>query len=814
MKLYSTLISLFLLVGSTSTPLLAQPTHEHHHGCRYTKSQINMRAPTPAERIQFTNSVQRSDTIDILNYDITLEITDFTAKRIDGSCSVRFEPLLEDVTSITLDLLNLPVDSVTYQGSLIDYLSDSTKVQVLFSQELATENSYEVTIYYGGVTTVAASNFGGMAFENGIAYNLGIGLGDNPYNFGRGWFPCFDNFVERATYDLNIISSGDRKAYCTGTFLSEEPYEENKIIRRFSMSQPIPTYLVGVAVSDYETIDYIHEGQYGPHPVQLVARPGILAQTEAAFEFLPESIDLLESWYGPYIWERVGFVMTPRGAMEHATNIAYPTTSLNDGPSFGMNRLMAHELAHHWWGNILTLSGPENMWIKEGNAEYGAHLFTEFLEGKEAFVNQVKSNNLRVLRTAHIQDEAYHPLSGIPFEHTYGVHTYEKGAAMLHNMRAYLGDSLFQLGQKAVLDHYAYQSINAEQYRDHLTLATGVDMTDYFDAWIFGIGYANYELETMQVTPNGDAFEVQLGIQQKLLAATDYHRNAPVFVTFYDDDWNSETIKFMTSGEFSSHTTSLPFNPAFAVINDQQELNLGRVNRSFQIYEPGQLSTSSVDVLVISATAVPDSAYLNVVHHWTAPDEALDEPNIQVSSTHYWSIRGIFPEGFDLLMNLQYKGGEGQFDNDLAGETDEDLILIWRPTVDSDWEEYPFYNKISTGSSGFIQVLSVLQGDYAFANGAFDPVNTQEVEAIAPQVLISPNPTSSQAQVEVQLAQGAAPIRLNVYNMLGQLLQTFEYPEVSQLQVELDASQWDNGLYILEVQAGEARKAVEWLIQR
>jgi hypothetical protein len=804
---WSTLVFVFL-----HAMLLAQPA-DLHHGCHFTKSQIPMRTLTPAEQEALTTSNERSDTLDILNYDITLEITDFGGKTIHGSCAIAFTPVTEGAETMVLDLLALNIDSIIMDNAPLPYSYDGNQITITFPESPALSDTLELEVFYGGQTTVAESNFGGLNFEQGIAYNLGIGLGENPYNFGRGWFPCFDNFVEWATYDLNIISTNTQRAYCVGTFLSEEPWEGNKRMRRYRMAQPLPTYLVGIAVSDFVTVDYVHSGQYGDHPVQLVARPTIIDDVVTSFEFLPDAIDIFESWYGPYIWERVGFVLTPRGAMEHSTNIAYPFGTGASGATPAQNRLMAHELAHHWWGNITTLSGPENMWIKEGNAEYGAHLFTEFVNGKDAFRRQVKSNLLRVLNSAHVDDDGYHPLSGIPYEHTYGTHTYQKGASMLHNMRAYLGDSLFTIGQKAVLEHYTYQSINAEQYRDHLTLATGVDMTDYFDAWIFNPGFANYELEAMDVTANGNLYDVNLIIQQKLHNAPELHQNAPVQVTFFGEDWSEETRQFTASGEFSSASTTLPFEPAFAIINHYQLVNLARMNQSQVIYEVGSLNTSSINFLALAATEVPDSAFLSIVHHRTAADQPPNEPNIQMSSNHYWSIRGLFPEGFELLGNIQYKGGAGQLDEDLASVTDEDLIMAWRPTVESDWQEYPHYNKIAQGTSGFIQLTTILPGDYAFANGAFLPVNTQDIAVSEPEISISPNPTYSMAQVQVRLEGERQPIRINIYNVAGQLMETIVFQDSKTVQTEIDVRNWANGIYVLEVQAGQQRKSVEWVVQ-
>jgi aminopeptidase N len=805
-SIFTSFILLFIFQLGFSQPF------NGHYGCRHAKNHIHRGPLTQEEQQLLTESNERSDTIDILNYNITLDITDFGGKTIEGNCEIQFSPKVDNVEEIVLDLLDLDVDSVMLNGDPLIYEYDGNFLTIDFPVPLMSTDTFSFVVYYGGQPTVAAGGFGGMAFENGIAYNLGIGLGENPYNYGRGWFPCFDNFVERSTYDLNIISSGGRKAYCIGTFLSEEPYEEDKIIRSYRMSQLLPTYLVGVAVSNYTTIDYEHTGAYGTHPVQLIAKPEDIADMENSFEFLGDVIDVLELWYGEYVWERVGFVLTPRGAMEHSTNIAFPTNSGIAGPTSGTNRLIAHELAHHWWGNITTLSSPANMWIKEGNAEYGAHLFTEYAFGREAFVAQVKSNLLYVIKNAHVADSGYHPLSGIPFEHTYGVHTYQKGASMLHNMRAYLGDSLFTLAQKAVLEEFPYDAINAEQYRDHLTEVSGVDMSSYFNDWIFSPGFANYELETFESIPNGNTYDINMSIQQKLVANPNMHTNAPLEVTFFGANWEELTQQFVVSGEFTDLSTNIPFEPIFAVLNNNQLLNLARMNSTQVVKEEGSLNAAYTEFLALNAVTVQDSALLNVVHHWTGADEPLNE-DMEISNTHYWSVKMLNPDNVTLRATLEFKGNEGQIDYDLLQGSSDDMVLLWRPTIDSEWEVYEDYVRLGNGASGFIQINPLRSGDYALGND-YTVVNNTEPKISGTNIKLMPNPAKDFTNLEVELKNNQSEILINVYTANGQLIQTLNFDATNYLNTPLPTSGLANGLYYVEVKADGKSTTTELIIQR
>ena len=802
-------LSGLLLVAFLPLLAFAQP-EKPVYGCRYLKNQIHPKKLTAQQEQQLLESQTRSDSIDLLNYNIDLDITNFTNRRIEGSCTIDFVFLEAGTQQMVLDLLQLVIDSIQLDSEEVAYAYDGNLITIELPDDIDTEAMHQLQVFYRGTPTVATSGFGGLAFTNDIAYNLGIGLGENPYNFGRSWFPCFDNFVERSTFDLNIISANGRSAYCSGDFVEEVALDDERIRRSYRISQPMTTYLVGVAVSDFTTIESTHTGQYGTYPVQLVCRPGEVGGMDDSFEFLGDAIDALESWYGPYAWSRVGYVLTPVGAMEHVHNIAFPRATGTSGPNFGQNRLMAHELAHQWWGNVTTLSSPANMWIKEGNAEYGAHLFTEYVFGKDAFIDQMRDNQLNVLRNAHIEDDGFQPLSGIPYEQTYGLHTYNKGAAVLHNMRSYMGDSLFSAAQSAVLADLAFSAVDAEEYRDYLATISGLDMHPFFDDWIFSPGFSNYEIEELSIEPNGDNFEVTVGVQQKLQATENYHTNEPVGVTFFADDWTPYHQQMRASGEFSSATFSVPFEPVMTILNHEQTLNMGRMNRTYHINEAGSQNVSGTGLFTLNVETLADSALLNIVHHWTAPDEAQD-PQVIVSNTHYWSVRGILPDEFEMQSFIRFTGGSNDLDFDLIQAGIETVQLMYRPTFDSEWEIYPYAEVSPFGNGGLARLELFLPGDYTLAN-VFMDVSTEQAMAAA-EVSISPNPVQDQMRVVVDYPNATSDYHLQLFSLNGQLIREANYPQTPKLETQWSLAGLPAGTYVLNISNGEGFRAVEVIIQ-
>lgn len=768
-----------LLISLTAVGAWSQPSHfdDDFHGCHLYHTK-----PVPPlldDDRDNCGSNSRSDSIDILNYDITMDVRDFAGQTITASCRVTFVSKQDGLGFLPLDLLSFTIDSVTHSSGQLVADFDGVLLNVHLPNALGLGDTSEVTVYYHGHPTDDPGSFGGFVFENGYAYNLGIGLSSNPYNMGRSWHPCFDNFVERATYDIGIISNSGRRGFAIGQFLGETDLGSGNILRRYRMGLPLPTYLVGTATSVYGDIHQQYSGQYGDYPILLVGKPGDTTQMINAFQRLPQAVDILESWFGPYRWGQVGYVMTTAGAMEHASLIAYPDFIIDFGPNDDrQNRLMAHELGHHWWGNITTLSCPSNMWIKEGNAEYSAHLFFEYAYGKEKFLDEVKDNFNRVIRTAHVDDGDYLPLSGLPYENTYGTHTYYKGASMMHNLRGYLGDSLFQQGMRSILDTYEYQAVDAELFRDQLTANTGVDMTSFFDDWIFAPGYALFELDSIHLTPSGNGYDARVFVQQKLHHAPHLHTNVPLQITFYDENWQTHTASFMASGEYSDAVVNVPFQPVWQVLNDNHSLNLARFQDKAVVKNTGNFTIQYCDLSNLQAFEVPagDSALVSFIHYWGPADPA---DGVQISSTHYWRYGGIIPDGFKAKVRLAYKGNNPtDFDYDLTTMPEDSLTLLWRPRPGVAWGKYPWYKKLplsnTNDGTGFINIDTLLPGDYAFAAGSL-PLATAAFDLAknktSTELSIFPNPASTNITVQAMVAATtSAPSQLALYDATGRLL--------------------------------------------
>lgn len=767
---FSQVVFFTFLIGSLS----AQPLI-HEYSCHHAERPLIKQEPTIQELQIIENSNRRSDSINILNYSIYIDVTDAKNKSITAHTTVTFKTKLPELEWIILDLKDLTVDSIYYKGRKLNFNYSDQLIQAYFGEKLALDLVASLDIFYHGVPS-RDPVWGGFYFADPYIYNLGIGLSTTPPNFGKVWFPCFDNFVERSTYDYYVTSVAPARAYCVGTFVSEDSLDDNRIYRHYSMKDEIPTYLSSIAVSEYVIEKLNHTGVFGNVPIELIARKTEINQMKNQFDKLPKAIDAFEFWFGPYRFERVGFVATTQGAMEHPTNTAYPVGTITGGDLTQNERLFAHEFGHQWWGNLTTLDDARDMWIKEGNAEYSAHLFFEFAYGRERFVKVVKENLANIIFNAHLNDGDYLPLSPMPYESTYGTHTYRKGAAMIHNLRGYLGDSAYRKVCHVIFDSLSGTSMNAFQFRDFLNRNSGKDMTNFFNDHIFNRGYCAFFVDSFEFkTVNGKNY-ADVNIKQKGHHADHIFTEAPLKISFYDRNLNRFENSLVLSGSSSWRTIELPnnFQTAFILLNDGQELNLASLQDQTIVSKTGGISLSGSGMSP-NVAEITDSAFVHIVHHLVGPsaDRKLDNV-LKISTNHFWQVNTLPFGKLKLTGRLDYNGSNAQgLDADIIYTSEDSVILVYRKDWTEPWREYSDYTRLKVTPNdrrGFMRLDVLIPGEYALANGYSSLSKVSEERFV--KLDIFPNPANGIVNVKLPEQSGIAALQL--VDIQGRWIRTLE----------------------------------------
>lgn len=799
--------SLSVLCVSLGLVALAQ---SHPYGCHYFRHTPGPITYPAGAREQIDETIARSDTFDILHYDISLDVTTFSGSSFVAHTAITFVPLMADQAFIRFDLFELEVDSVVGAGGIMPFTYNGQFLKVDFAAPPTVGEQQELTVYYHGAPH-RDPDWGGFYFESGYIYNLGIGLTTIPPNFGKVWYPCFDSFVERATYTYHVKSAGTNRLHGQGDLLGEEQLGGDTVITSFDLPQSIPTHLSAVAISAYTDHDYVHTGVNGDIPVRLTAKANNLPDMIANFGDLGAAIDACEHWYGPYAYGRVGYVLTTDGALEIPTNVAYPQF-MTGQPIADNRRLFTHELGHHWWGDVVTPRVHNDMWLKEGPAEYSAHLIEEWLGGQPALIKAVKDNHYDILRTAHLDDGGFQPLSPMPDPYIYGTHTYYKGASVMHNLRGYLGDELFQQALRGVQLDLANTDITAVGFKEALEAQTGADLDPFFDAWVFAPGYSAFEVRGWSATPNGSTWDVGIDVGQKLRGATVLHEQVPLDVTFISASGEVDEQTAMVGGLLTTLDLEAPFEPAMVVLNRSMRLNQARMDHEITLV-PGESFSNLLPYVDfrLYGTNLVDSTLVRVDHIWSDPDEAPLAPDIlQIGKAHYWNVDGLWPEGTVLEGRMYYAGGEGEFDEELVNGDETGMSMLYRATANEEWTVYPDQTVTAgnlTNGTGLIKLEPLRKGQYAFGK-AVGTIGVAEVGDRPFSLELMPNPASQNVVAQGEL-DGQATLWWDVIGADGRLVQRTTTATNGAFRHTLDVSGLAIGTYVLRIRDARGSLSME-----
>ena len=657
---------------------------------------------------------------DALKYDIKIDAKGVLNNGIQANTKIFLKKLNTD-SVIKFNLLGLTVDSVSVNNNLTSFQKTDTTLLVKIPFPSINNDSLTVDIFYRGIPQKDAL-WGGFYVSGTYAFNMGVGFQSKPHNFGRAWFPCFDNFTDRALYTIEVTTAPNYTAVCGGLLVNDTTYTDGSSKWIWELHQPIPTYLASIAIGKYTFVKHTFTGQFGSLPVWLAVEPKDTAKLNASFVKLNNAISCFEERFGPYLFDRVGFVGVPfnAGAMEHAANIAYPLYAI-DG-TLNYETLMAHELSHHWWGNLTTCETAEDMWLNEGWASFCEALFLECAYGSLNYQNDMREKLTEVLLSAPANDKGYKAVSGVPHEQTYGTTVYKKGALMANALRTIMGDSAFFAACKSYLNKYKFSHANSQNLRDEFQQFTPNDLTFFFNQYIFQKGHFDVIVFSSVI----DASTLTLQLMELNRHKTAKHSNMVVSVTIhFTDQTTQKTNATLTNGE-GVVTIIIPSGKTFnyVTIDDETKYALGYTSETLVVKNKGALSFAN-SLFSINTQNITDSVLINVQHHWVGPSVgALRNQGIRISNERYWSVRGQFPASFSAWAYFNYNGTpQNYLDDELfsIASTEDSLVLLYRLDENSEWSiiNIPVDATYQPGGNpkdklGRFWLTKLLPGDYAF----------------------------------------------------------------------------------------------------
>lgn len=705
--------------------------------------------------MMFLGSVSwaQNDSIDVLNYDLTIDLDHNLSRTIEGRAVVSMR-LLSPCREISLDFQSGTIDSVCVNGVNTPFTFVESKI-TFPAVGLADTVTVEVAYRTGGY--VEGYGFGGFHIGSSIHYNLGIAFEMWPPSMGRTWFPCRDNFYDKASYRLAITCAEGWRAICSGSRLDEQVNPDGSTTSTWWLAEPTPTYLFSVAVAPFHTIERTVHSLYGDYPLTLGFTSHDSASVARAYEIVDSAVPMYERCLGPYRWNRIGYVATPKGSMEHVNNIALVSVCMGS-MSQRCQGTICHELGHAWFGNLVTCTYPSDMWINEGGASFTTELAFEAAYGRDSSDRYYNTQLESVLRLAHITDEGFYALHGVAPSITYGSTTYDKGHMMWHSLRGYLGDSLFYASMRTFFDRAAFKNLDAWQVRDSLSLYSGVDLTKFFDFQVFEAGFVDYVLDSLRT----EGMVATVGLHQQSYGTTASMQGNRVPVTFFDDHRNQAKRWLEFDGQGAVASFTLPFEARYAIVDYDREISDAVTDGEVTLAPKSGLMLGDAHAYVYN-NATSDSVYVHVAHHWSSPQGDMPE-GVITTTARFWSVNtnggalGRFAFGHGESASVPY------LDMDFnPAESDATLGLLYRPDASKAWQLVSTKRRGAL-TDGLMQVENLVSGDYTVAL-----VDTSLLGIVAPQAsrnFITPNPSRGRLTLDCP-----APGRsLRLYSLSGALV--------------------------------------------
>lgn len=504
------------------------------------------------------------DTWQPQHYSVNITLNDQLSEITSASARIDVV-ILKPTTLIDLDFGDLTVDSVTLDSKPASFTHQNNQLKITLPERVAARTRLQIQVTYHGKPKdgliLTADKDGKPA-----------AVGDNWPNRVHHWIPSLDHPSAKATVSFNITAPAGEEVVANGKLDHVETTAGGTRTWTYTENVPIPPYCMIIGVGQF--------ARFAPTERTATPLSYYVPQSDAPYAMngfassIP-SVAYFSETIAPYPYEKLALIVgaTRFGGMENSSAIVFTSTLFSPKPSaalsktyavpMGTVRVIAHEIAHQWFGDSVTESTWADLWLSEGFATYFAGLFTQRYESEDAFQTYMKE----AAATAF----AYEKQTRIPIHDSdtedlmnlLNANNYQKGAWVLHMLRSRLGDDAFFRGLRLYYATHAGGVASTEDLRAALEKASGKDLRAFFARWVYDSGHPQYEL-TWQWTKG----ELRLELKQ-VQVGNAFLDPVPVSVTTTS---GTREMIIKSVGKTTVETIRLPEKPASIEIDPRNTL--------------------------------------------------------------------------------------------------------------------------------------------------------------------------------------------------------------------------------------------------
>lgn len=430
-----------------------------------------------------------------INYEITLafndQLTEITSARVGITVQAT-----KDVSLIDFDFGDLMIDSVTVDGAATPFSRAPGLLNVKLKTILPRETRALVVVSYHGAPK------DGLVLSKDRAGKPSV-IGDNWPDRLHHWIPCFDHPSAKATVSFTVTAPARDLVVANGKLSRVENSSPASRTWTYTEAAPIPPYCMIVAIGEFAQIDMADApvtplSYYVSQPDKDYAVSGFAA-ANPSLKFFRDTV-------ATYPYEKLALIVgaTRFGGMENSGAIVFPNRLLDSNGAEplstvfkvrqGLVEVVAHEIAHQWFGDSVTESTWSDLWLSEGFATYFAGLMVQRYEGEARFSNYMQ----RAAETYFsFEKKTRIPIHDTETEDLFkllNANNYQKGAWVLHMLRKELGDEDFFRGIRDYYDAHRGSLASTDDLRAALEKASRKHLQEFFARWVYGTGHPRYEL--------------------------------------------------------------------------------------------------------------------------------------------------------------------------------------------------------------------------------------------------------------------------------------------------------------------------------
>lgn len=511
-----------------------------------------------------------TQSIDVKHYRLQIQFipNEFsTAGVVTGAVTITGETT-GLVSAINVDAQpNLTIDSVTLDGTLNNFHQKSTRVVINFPAPVAAGRPFTTVIHYHGASTGSGNLGAGLLFtRHGTDSTPVMTTFSEPFGAPL-WWPCIDNPADKATAEIEATVPEGNQVASNGVLDRVQTNADHTVTYFWREDSPLSTYLVSVAATNYARFEDSYTALDGVTKMPLVyyVYPEHLELARAKFAVVRSAMEIYAGLFGeyPFLDEKYGMAEWPfGGAMEHQTITSISSSAVASQTS-NQQATIVHELAHHWWGDLVTMRTWNDIWLNEGFATYSEVLFFERFAGidpgellSRSYDDGIVNGALGGTVTAENPDA--------PFDDNGAI--YRKGGWVLHMLRHVLGDQKFFDALKQYRTRYAFSNASTEDFQQVCEGFYGASLDWFFKQWIYAPGRPVYKVSSdISAADSTGQYTVTVVVKQKQTQQIPGRENGtyimPLDLTIHYADGTRDTIVAFNDSRIQRFTFTTPKRP-------------------------------------------------------------------------------------------------------------------------------------------------------------------------------------------------------------------------------------------------------------